>query len=92
MGAQLEELKRLTETTNALWKQGGQTNWESFSHTEAGIKKHDIQKRSNVVQGFMSSMTKNNNKTVTQQVQQVKKQVPTNTRQSIVRSGMMFGR
>ena len=91
---QLLEVSKLNAITNKLWKEGQKTNFESMSHTEAGVLKYEIKKRSEVHQGFMTSLTRNSNKIIRQNAPTVQQKpvAKLSTRQAMFNSGMMFGR
>ena len=93
LAEQLLELTKLNAITNNLWKEGQKTNFESMSHTVTGVLKHELKKRSDIHQGFMTSLTKNTNKILRQNVSSVKQKpvANLNTRQTMFNSGMMFG-
>ena len=95
MAEQLAELDRLNRQTNALWRQGQQTNWESMSHTEQGVAKFDLKRRSEVHQGFMHGMITQSEFTITRpQRREVVRQntAPTNNNVKMFNRGMMFSR
>ena len=91
---QLLEVAKLNAITNKLWKEGQKTNFENMSHTETGVLKHEIKKRSEVHQGFMTSLTRNSNKIIRQNAPTVQQKpvAKLSTRQAMFNSGMMFGR
>jgi len=94
LAEQLLEVVKLNAITNNLWKKGQKTNFESMSHTPNGVLKHEMKKRSEIHQGFMTSLTRSSNKIISQNVStpQPKKQVvKLSTRQTVFNSGMMFG-
>ena len=94
LAAQLLEVVKLNAITNKLWKDGEKTNFENMSHTEAGVLKHEIKKRAEVHQGFMTSLTRNSNKIIRQNAPAVQQKpvAKLSTRQTMFNSGMMFGR
>ena len=65
-----------------------------MSHTETGMLKHELKKRAEVHQGFMTSLTRNSNKIIRQNVSPVQQNpvVKLSTRQTMFNSGMMFNR
>ena len=95
---QQAELARLNAQTNALWKEGQMSNWESMSHTEMGVRRHNIQRTAQVHRGFMTNMTRKSQHSISsrpvqhKQVSKPQTQVkPTNTRQTLQKQGGMFG-
>ena len=94
LAVQLLEVAKLNAITNNLWEEGKKTNFETMSHTETGMLKHELKKRAEVHQGFMTSLTRNSNKIIRQNVSPVQQKpvVKLSTRQTMFNSGMMFNR
>ena len=56
---ELKEIERLNSITEALWKRGKETNWESMSHTKVKVDRGELYKRSINISGFMNMQIKN---------------------------------
>ena len=93
LAEQLLEVTKLNAITNNLWKDGQKTNFESMSHTETGVLRSEFKKRAGIHQGFMTSLTRNSNKILRQNVPPVKQKpvAKLSARQTLFNSGMMFG-
>ena len=62
---ELKEIERLNSITDALWKRGKETNWESMSHTKINVDRTDLYIRSKQISGFMNiHMKQSFNKTI----------------------------
>ena len=85
------ELSRLTAATNALWQQGKLKNWENMSHTEEGVKRYNMLQKTQMHQGFMTSMTRSSQHNITPRLQQQSNPQKTSV-QSRPQLGSMFGR
>ena len=70
----LKELERLKKITDQLWYTAKKNNWETLSHTETGVLRYEMKKRSNDIQNTFSSMISPDKSSIPQKKQLVKKQ------------------
>ena len=90
---QLLEVVKLNAITNKLWKEGEKSNFNTMSHTEKAVLRHELKKRGDAHRNFMTSLTKSSNKILRQNVSSVRQKpvVKLSTRQTVFNSGMIFG-
>ena len=103
---QQKEYEKIKNTKRCIMAtMGKDTDWESMSHTETGVKKAEIRKRSHVIQGFMVYQTKSITLSLTIQLPafpppvklpfqpqpQSQKQNKQSHRRKMFNTGMMFG-